>query len=188
MDNTIIYLIGFAGTGKLTIAREIATLTNIRVVDNHLINNLVFSLIKLDGSPISDSVWEKIWTIRHIVLDVIKDISAPELSFIFTNELIEGVGDDEKLFAEIAGLAAQRKSKFFPVRLLCSEKELCKRIISDDRKKSLKDMNAENAQRNCNNNVIFQPKTHQYLTLDVTNLSAYEAAQAIIEHTITKND
>jgi predicted kinase len=45
MKNTIVYLIGYAGTGKYTIAREIAGLTGAVIVDNQLINNPVFSVV-----------------------------------------------------------------------------------------------------------------------------------------------
>jgi hypothetical protein len=44
--NCIIHLIGFAGVGKLTIAREIVSKTNAKLVDNHLINNPILSIIK----------------------------------------------------------------------------------------------------------------------------------------------
>jgi hypothetical protein len=37
-------------------------------------------------------------------LDVIRDISPSDYSFIFTNELNEGVADDAKLFAEVEEL------------------------------------------------------------------------------------
>ncbi len=46
MKNTIMYLIGYGGTGKYTIAKEIAALTGAVVVDNHLINNPVFSVVR----------------------------------------------------------------------------------------------------------------------------------------------
>ena len=71
MQSTIVYLIGFAGTGKHTIALEICRLTGARLVDNHLINNPVFSLIQADGKTrLPETVWKKTWAIRHIVLDV----------------------------------------------------------------------------------------------------------------------
>ena len=44
MQKTIVYLIGYAGTGKYTIAKELGRLTGAILVDNHLINNLVFSV------------------------------------------------------------------------------------------------------------------------------------------------
>ena len=49
MNNTIIYLIGHYGVGKFTIAQAIAEATDARVFDNHLANNVIFSLIREDG-------------------------------------------------------------------------------------------------------------------------------------------
>ena len=53
MDNIFLYLLGFAGTGKLTIARAFARSVGAKVVDNHWINNAIFGLIDPDGvSPL----------------------------------------------------------------------------------------------------------------------------------------
>ena len=58
MDNIFLYLLGFAGTGKLTIARAFARSVGAEVVDNHWINNPIFGLIDADGvSPLPDAVW-----------------------------------------------------------------------------------------------------------------------------------
>jgi cytidylate kinase len=181
MQNAIIYLIGFAGTGKYTIAKEICRLTDARLVDNHLINNPVFSLIRADGkTPLPESVWEKAWAIRHIVLDVIKDISPKEFSFVFTNVLVDGESIDAKLFAEIVELANSRNSKLVPVRLLCDEDELCRRVQSSDRATRFKDMNAETARHRIRSQTVLSFKHPNLLDLDVTNLSALQAAEAII--------
>jgi hypothetical protein len=60
MKNTIIYLIGFPGTGKYTIAREIAQQEDFRLVDNHLVNNPLFNLIHADGiTPLPRTYLEK---------------------------------------------------------------------------------------------------------------------------------
>jgi hypothetical protein len=45
MQNTIVYLIGYAGTGKYTIAKELVLLTGAVIVDNQLINSPVFSVV-----------------------------------------------------------------------------------------------------------------------------------------------
>lgn len=183
MKNTIIYLIGFAGTGKYTIAKEIVALSGARLVDNHLINNPVFSLIRLDGmTPLPDGVWEKTWAIRHIVLDVIKEMAPPDYSFIFTNELNEGVAEDAKLFAEVEELARIMKSVLIPVRLMCDENELCRRILSSDRADRLKTMNADHARRKHRSSHILNVLHPNLLNLDVTNLEPIQAAQAIIKH------
>jgi shikimate kinase len=49
MNGALIYLIGFAGCGKLTIAKAIQKKIDCILVDNHLINNVIFSLIDPDG-------------------------------------------------------------------------------------------------------------------------------------------
>jgi hypothetical protein len=183
MQNTIIYLIGFAGTGKYTIAKEIYKLTGAKLVDNHLINNPVFSLIKQDGiTPLPDSVWEKTWAIRHIVLDVIKNISPSDYSFIFTNVLIEGDKDDAKLFAEIEELAQVRKGRLIPVHLICEENELCRRIVSADRSERFKDISPDNARKKLREHEVLKVKHPNLLTLEVTNLAATRAAELIIQH------
>lgn len=181
MHNTIIYLIGFAGTGKYTIAKEICRLTNARLVDNHLINNPVFSLIRADGkTPFPESVWEKTWAIRHIVLNVIKDISPAEFSFVFTNELFDDDLYSQKLFSEIVELATNRMSKLIPVLLMCDEEELCNRIQSPERATRLKDTNADNGRKKIHSQKILRIKHPNLLDLNVTNLSALHAAEIII--------
>jgi len=40
LKNTFILLIGFAGTGKYTIGRELCRRTGAKLIDNHLINNV----------------------------------------------------------------------------------------------------------------------------------------------------
>ncbi|MGI8919344.1 MAG: hypothetical protein ACR2H6_12160 [Pyrinomonadaceae bacterium] len=49
LDNTMIVLIGFAGTGKYTIGRELCELTGAKLIDSHLINNPVFKVVNPDG-------------------------------------------------------------------------------------------------------------------------------------------
>ncbi|MGL5939284.1 MAG: hypothetical protein ACRC2S_02685 [Waterburya sp.] len=39
MTNTIIYLIGFAGVGKYTIAKAISEHLSVKIIDNHYILN-----------------------------------------------------------------------------------------------------------------------------------------------------
>jgi shikimate kinase len=39
MNNTIIYLIGFPGVGKLTIAKELCNETSALLVDHHTLSN-----------------------------------------------------------------------------------------------------------------------------------------------------
>jgi hypothetical protein len=135
LANTIIYLFGFAGTGKYTVAKELASLTNAKLVDNHLINNPIFNVIRQDGmTKLPETVWEKTWAIRKIVLSAIETLSPPEYSFVFTNQLCNEHPDDHLLFQEILELAEKRGSLFIPVRMLCDVNERVQRIVSGTEK------------------------------------------------------
>jgi len=49
----VLYLIGFAGTGKLTIAQVLEPL-GFKIIDNHLINDPIFKALDLGkGTPYS---------------------------------------------------------------------------------------------------------------------------------------
>src|SRR5262245_7180495 len=99
MNNVILYLIGFAGTGKLTIAKAILARAPFLLVDNHFINNVVFSLIDMDGnSPLPPRVWENVGKVRSIVFDTMRYLSKPARNFVLTNELVEGDEEDAKVF------------------------------------------------------------------------------------------
>jgi hypothetical protein len=57
ITNLFVYLVGFAGTGKLTIGRALAGLIGAKVVDNQWINNTIFGLIDCDGvTPLPEGV------------------------------------------------------------------------------------------------------------------------------------
>jgi len=180
IENTFIYLIGFAGTGKLTISQAIQKLLPALLVDNHLVLNVVFSLIDPDGvSPLPPKVWENAWKVRHIVLDTVRELSKPGRNFIFTNELVDGSSDDRKLFDEVAVLARDRGAFLFPVVLSISPEELSARVVSPGRKEKFKAIDGESARLKSLKYELFKPPI-PHLNLDVTSFSADESAQAIL--------
>jgi hypothetical protein len=183
MNNTIIYLIGLPGVGKFTIGKEINKRTGARLIDNQLINNPIFSVIAADGfSPLPEIIWDRICAIRRIILDAIRDISPAHFSFIFTNVLFDNSALEAEYFADIAELARQRQAKFIPVRLLCSEDELCRRVVSPERVERFKTVDEESARKTLQTCTILRVDHSNALTLDVTTLPATEAANCIIRH------
>jgi predicted kinase len=57
----VVYLVGFAGTGKLTIATELALRIDARVVDNQWVNNPIFGLVQTDGvTPLPTAIWAQV--------------------------------------------------------------------------------------------------------------------------------
>jgi predicted kinase len=132
MDNIFLYLLGFAGTGKLTIARAFARSVGAKVVDNHWINNPIFGLIDPDGvSPLPDAVWSQTAKVREAVLETIATLAKPGANFVFTHDGIEGERYDADVWRGIQSAAARRGARLIPVRLVCNDDELVRRIQSD---------------------------------------------------------
>jgi len=181
--NTFIYLIGFPGTGKYTIGREICGTGNFRLVDNHLINNPVFSLIRLDGkTPLPDIVWEKTSAIWDVVYDVMAHISPPGESFVLTNVLLHSVAGDHARYRKVAALAETRGALFIPVRLFCDVAEAEKRIVSPERAARLKETNPAAPRRYAAEEELLAIDHPHLLDLDVTSLAPAESAAAILRH------
>lgn len=181
MNGAFIYLIGFAGCGKLTIAKAIQARYDCILVDNHFVNNVIFSLIDPDGKTrLPDSVWENVNRVRSAVLDTIRDLSKPGRTFIFTNELLEGEERDLKLFQEIAEIARYRNAFFLPVRLTITPDELARRVISGGRAKQFKETDSQAALLKAQERKVFKPDGFSSLEIDVTTKTAEDVAESIL--------
>lgn len=183
MQNIVIYLVGFPGTGKYTIAKEIAALENFIVVDNHLINNPVFSLVALDGkTKLPERVWENTEKIWAAVLDTMIHVSPPNYNFVLTSALFEDNEDDHETYNKVESMTKARNSLFVPVRLLCLAEELQRRIVSGDRQARLKEISAEVALDYSQNKEVLKISHDHLFVLDVSNLTPKQAAENILAH------
>jgi hypothetical protein len=179
MDNIFLYLLGFAGTGKLTIARAFARSVGAKLVDNHWINNPIFGLIDPDGvSPLPDAVWSQTAKVRAAVLETIATLAKPGTNFIFTHDGIEGERYDEDVLRGIQSTAARRGARLIPVRL----EELVRRIQSADRAVMLKCTDPADAIHKSRHRAVLDPRLPGTLMLDVTRLTPEQSVKAIIAH------
>lgn len=183
LSNTLVYLIGYPGTGKYTMAQELVRLGGFHLVDNHLINNPVFSLIRRDGvAKFPDRVWANVTRIWDAVIDTLVHISHPDDSFVLTNWLAEGDEGDRRHYEKVMNIAAQRNARFVPVRLLITDiGEHVQRITADNRKMRMKETDPAAPQRYAGMEVLHVDHPHA-LTLDVTALPATEAARLVLRH------
>jgi hypothetical protein len=73
--------------------------------------------------------------------------------------------------------ATRARMTVVDVRLLCSEEELCRRMVSPERIERFKTVDAENARRSLRAWTILRVDHPNALTLDVTTLPATEAVR-----------
>ncbi|CDP53263.1 hypothetical protein [Devosia sp. DBB001] len=182
MENKVIYLIGHYGVGKLTIAREICAQTDARLFDNHLINNVIFSLIRADGkTPLPERTWELIQVIRDQAVAAITELAPAEASYVLTNFLADDE-IDRAVYLQMEDMARRRGSAFVPVALSATDEAHAQRIASPDREERLKHTDAASAERVRREVPMLRFAHPNRLDLETTNLSPREAAQAIIRH------
>lgn len=183
MNNTIIYLIGHYGVGKLTIARAICAATGARLFDNHLVNNVVFSLLRTDGkTPLPERVWDLIEVIREQACLAIEELAPPEESYVLTNCLVESDPMDHAIYQRVRAMAEKRGSVFVPVLLRASDAAHAARIPSPERETNFKQTDAETALRKRHTTELLLIDHPNRLDLDTTDLPPDEAARIIIAH------
>jgi hypothetical protein len=189
MRPAIIYLLGYPGAGKYTIAKALAALADtrgvpVRVVDNHHINNVVFEVIDVDGiGPVKPRTWSLIGDVRTAVLAAVEELGPPEWTYVFTNVLIAGDKGDEAILDRLATLAATRDSSFVPVRLHCELEELARRVVAPSRSERMKWVDADGLRAFVARLDLVDVSVHPHaLDLDVTTLSAADAAEAILDY------
>ena len=140
MENTIIVLLGYPGVGKYSIARELCRATGARLIDNHLINNPVFTVVDVGGSTpvaIRPATWEKIELIRRAVFEAVAELGPPGASYVFTNVLLDEPGD-AAIYHQVLGIAAARHATFVPVLLTCDVEAHLRRMTNPARRERMK--------------------------------------------------
>jgi hypothetical protein len=183
MTSDIIHLIGFPGVGKLTIAKEIAKQQpNFILVDNHLINNPVFTVMNADGKkPLPPEVWKKTSQVREIVLDTMVSLSPSHLSFVMTNVAVEDENDKAEC-RKIEAVAGQRGGRYFPVLLTCDIEENRRRIVSPERGLNLKSVDPSHPDRMHKGKPLLRFDGYlNCIQMDVTQIEPAEAARHILE-------
>jgi len=182
MENTFIYLIGFPGVGKYTVAQTIAKQADVIVLDNQLINMPIFALFKPDGkTPLPPQMWDKVKAVWNVVFDAIVELADPAFNFVLTNVLLDDDEADHEWFRKVATMASEREGKLLPVRLLCDLAENKRRVTSPDRAQRLKMVDPDALDRLHRDRKVLVPAHPDTMTLDVTELSPDDAAVRIVK-------
>lgn len=145
----LVFLHGPPAVGKLTIARDLATLTGWRLFHNHLTVDLVLSVYDF-GTPGFVALREQIWlaVIRRALADRL-----PGLIFTFNPESSVPQRFIDELFAEIPAAGG----KIASVALTAPEPEIERRLASASRQHHRKLVDLDLYRRLRANGVLASP-------------------------------
>lgn len=192
----IIHLNGFPGTGKLTIAREVVTILQehfasfgtgeqVKLVHNHLMINPADAVLHR-----TQPGYQKLRkALRDAIFSTLKSEPATfTTAYLFTDWQS---GDDigTEVCKDYQATALERGCEFIPIIVHCEQAENIARIRNSDRALWQKVTDAELLIRF--REELHPPPVHLFedvdtrLELDVTKLSAQQAAQCIMLHLLT---
>ncbi|KKB13146.1 hypothetical protein VE25_03435 [Devosia geojensis] len=172
----IVVLNGYPGVGKLTIGRELAQLLSGRLLDIHTVYNVAFALTEFKSPEFRQTV-EKIEAIAH---DLILKLPV-EVPVVLTTVLAGDSDWGREEWLRIARLGESR-GPFCVVHVHCDLDENMRRIQSPGRGAKLKPRDPDMARRNhMRGDILAGIDEPNLLTLDVTQMSAPKAAQAIAD-------
>ena len=168
----LIFLHGMPGVGKLTVARELASLTGLRLFHNHLAVDLVLSLFEFGSQPFVQ-LRERIW------LDTFAQACDAKLDgLIFTFAFEKTVR--EEFVPNVVKLVESQGSEVVFVNLYCEAAELERRLTDPARGKFGKLTSLE-LFRQLNSNGTFDTPDNvpDRISVDITNITPLDAAQKI---------
>lgn len=168
----IIHINGMPGVGKKTIAEILAKKINARLIDNHLLIDLVLAICER-GSPNYNSNIQKL---MNVILGQIAE--TPNQIFIFTNALAEESESDKSRFNQIRSFAENQNIPFIQILINCELEENKRRIVSEDRKSKSKLMNADELEKLWKY-TIYHPSNEFSFELDSTHFSPEMSAENI---------
>ena len=168
----LIFLHGMPGVGKLTVARELANLTGLRLFHNHLTVDLVLSLFEFGSQPFVE-LRERIW------FDTFAQACDAKLEgVIFTFAFEKTVR--EEFVPNVVKLVESKGGEVVFVKLYCDTAELERRLTDPAREKFGKLTSLE-LFRELNSNGTFETPNNvpDRISVDITNITPLEAARKI---------
>ena len=169
----LVFLHGAPAVGKLTVARELAALTNFRLFHNHLTVDLVSSLFPFGSEPFI-LLREQIW------LAAFAEAARNNVSLIFTFNPERTVR--ERFIQDVIDVVEAAGGKVIFVELTCAEEELEQRIEDASRKEFGKLTSLEQY-RSLQDAGAFQfPKLPNGISVDTTSQLPAASARFISEY------
>jgi len=170
----IIHINSYPGVGKLTIALELQRLIGGKLLDNHSIYNVALALCE----PKSTDYYSTIRAVRNIAYARVLEL--PEKTpIILTNAHASSSEWGQESWREIRKLASSRMTPLYSVVLRCDPDENARRISTDSRQLARKPTDPNMFPGNRDGVPLLEGEGAILIAIDVTQLSAREAAEAI---------
>ena len=125
----IIHLNGWPGSGKLTVAREVARKLQARLLDNHTLHDVAGRLCDRH----TPEYWELYYQVREIAYKRVRALPSHEV-IVMTNALANESDRERQAWASVKALAVDRGVPLVAVTLQCSLDENVRRIASEGRR------------------------------------------------------
>lgn len=170
----VLHINGWPGSGKRTIGKIIAERLGARLLDNHVMLNPAEALFER-GDPLHASLRN---AVREVTLDHAERL-APSVSIILTDALVDDP-DDTALFERFRHLARSRNACLVAIVLEIAQDENARRLVSPGRSDSLKLTRVDVLSAMRSQYRLLRPSDVEIIELDVTDLSAAEAATQIL--------
>ena len=125
----IIHLNGWPGSGKLTVAREVALKLGARLLDNHTLHDVAGRLC----DRYTREYWELYYQVRDVAYKRVRALPSHEV-IVMTNALARESDREREAWAAVKALAQDRDVPLVAVTLQCSLDENVRRIASESRR------------------------------------------------------
>lgn len=170
----LIFLYGPPAVGKLTIAKELAKLTNYKIFHNHSAIDLASEIFKFGSKPYKNLR-------RKIQIEVFKSAAKENMDLIFT--YCYDKPKSNNFVKKIIQNIEKYKGKIYFVQLICSKEELHKRVKEASRKKYRKIKSVKVLDQKMKEWDLFSKIPFvKSLTIDNTKISAKKVAEKIKEY------
>lgn len=124
----LIVLYGAPAAGKLTIARELEKITDIKVFDNHQVIDIFEPLVSREYHDFTPAV-------RRATLTMLEDmVKAKQSDIVTTVAYAHDFPGDETYVLDIVSLARKNGVEAFPIFLKCDREALLERVEGPTRK------------------------------------------------------
>lgn len=169
----LIFIHGAPAVGKLTVARELASLTGFRLFHNHLTVDLVSSLFPFGSEPFI-KLREQTW------LAAFAEAARENVSLIFTFNPERTVR--ERFIQETIDVVESAGGQVVFVELTCAEEELERRMEDASRKEFGKLTSLEQYRSLKDSGAFEFPQLPKGIVLDTTDDSAATTAAVICDY------